>query len=482
MGVGVSDLATMANWLPDIVKPEPERPVQTFGAVKLAELLAVRLVGRFRWCKQLGWLHFDGNRWVMDAEPEAYKAVVETVKAYTRTLLDESDSSLTPAQLRELGAFSSGAVQAHALKLARGHDNINTDVAAFDQMPSPGTPWLLHCSNGHTVEMFADGRVKVRKTSPHDMNTHVACAYDPKATAPAIRDAFEKYQPDEAVRTYLLGTWARGISGMGMEKFVVNLGELGGNGKSTMEGVLCEVAGDYATHLPVEVIIKDGRGSAREVYRSELAQMRGARLVFCDEPEDGARYNLGMLKKITGGGELQGRHMGKEAVTFKPRVLFQMASNNRPSWSADGGMKRRYVEVSWDYVVEAKDLRESFKEELKAEASGLLNIILAHWQGAAPIEVPNAIQAQTAKGEAESSPAARFTNEALVRSSGRKVSGRAMYDAYLEWAKQNGIRVPISSTKLGRELPRLGYERERTVAGSAYLDVEVVDDFLRTTF
>lgn len=458
-----------------------QRPVETFGAIKLADLLIPRLTGRYRWCRQLGWLYFTGARWSMDAETVVWGEVVRAVKAYTRKLLDDSATGLTPANLKEISAFSSGQVQGHAVKLARGAQGIFTAVEAFDRLPQSGAPWLLPCSNGFTAELMPDGKVKVRRTSPDDMNTHVACAYDPDAAAPRTMAAFAKYQPDEEVRTYLFRTWARGMSGMGMEKFVVNLGELGGNGKSTMEGVLIEVAGDYAAQLPVEVIIR-GRNQAREVYRSELAQMRGARLVFCDEPEEGAQYSLGMLKKITGGGELQGRHMGKEAVTFKPKVLFQMSSNNRPSWPQDGGMKRRYVEVSWDYVVKAEDLRESFKEELRAEASGFLNVILAHWQGAAPVEVPTVIADQTAKGEAESSPAAKFVTEAVRPAVKGFVSSRRMYEAYQEWAKQNGIRQPVSSTKLGRELPRLGLKRKHTESGNVWESVEIAEDYMKSAF
>jgi len=457
------------------------KPVETFGAIKLSEMIVPRIVGRYRWCKALGWLYFDGACWSMDADTVVWGEVVAAVKAYTRKLLEESPTGLTLTNLKELATFSSGAVQSHALKLARAAPGVLTSVATFDRLPEPGAPWLLPCSNGYTVELFPDGRTKVRRTSPDDLNTHVACAYDPDAVAPTAMEAFCKYQPDESVRTYLLQTWARGMSGMGMEKFLVNLGERGGNGKSTMEGVLTEVAGDYAAQLPVEVIVK-GRGAAREVYRSELAQMRGARLVFCDEPEEGAQYNLGMLKKITGGGALQGRHMGKEAITFHPRILFQMSSNNRPSWSADGGMKRRYVEVSWDYVVKAGDLRESFKEELKAEASGFLNVVLSNWMGADPVEVPDAIQRQTERGEAESSPAAKFVTEAIRKSAGGFVSSRRMYDAYAEWAKQNGIRNPISSTKLGRELPRLGLERKHTESGNVWQNVDVVEEYVRTAF
>ena len=59
--------------------PGCDRPVETFGAIKLSELLIPRLVGRYRWCKQLGWLYFDKTRWNMDAETVVWGEVVQTV-------------------------------------------------------------------------------------------------------------------------------------------------------------------------------------------------------------------------------------------------------------------------------------------------------------------------------------------------------------------------------------------------------------------
>lgn len=451
--------------------------VQTFGAVKLADLLIPRLRGQFRWCKELGWLHFNGAKWVPDAEPDVLAELVTAIKDYTRGLLDDSKAALSREQCAELSGFSGGSQQNQAMKIARGAAGIATPVSAFDAPPLDGGAWLLPCSNGYTIELRPDGTTDVRATRPSDMNTKAACHYDPDAKAPTIAKAFLDYQPDEEVRRFQLQMWARGLSGMGMEKFVVNRGEAGGNGKSTIAGLLTAVAGDYATELPVEVILK-GTKNAREVYRSELAAMRGARLVFCDEPEEGAAYNLGMLKKITGGGQLQGRAMGKEAVTFSPKILFQMDTNNRPSWSADGGMERRYVEISWDFEIDRSQLRESFKDELKAETPGFLNEIIRHWTGKAPLTVPAKIREQTSEGLSEASPAAQFAKDALEGADGETVSAALMYEAYQKWWQATFQRgKPVTQTKLGRELERIGFSKEKS-GTVRYMNVAVRTRFL----
>lgn len=458
-------------------RPKKEIATATFGPVKLADLMLPRVTGKFRWSKELGWLRYDGSKWSDDGEATILNEAVDTLREHTRKVLEKRNGVLTADDCRELAGLSSGSVQSHAIKILRGLAGVLTDWRDFDPLPGPGRPWLVPCSNGRTVELHADGSKLVRDSSPDDMATKTVCAYDPTAEAPRIMAAFENYQPAPEVRSFMLRQWARGLSGMGTETFTVNLGERGGNGKGTMQTVMCAVAGDYAVELPVEVILK-GRYVARETYRSELALCRGARLIFTDEPEVGSAYNLGMLKKITGGGKIQGRGMGKEAVEFEAHVLFQMAANTRPMWAADGAMDRRYIEIAWDYEIGKDKIREDFKTSLLAEASGFLNVILRHWTGSGPLEIPDVVKRQTEIGAQESSPASMFRSEALVQCEDAVTSAREMYDAYSEWARQNGIRNPVSSTKLGRELVKLGLEKAKQ-GTVRYLGIKINDEYRR---
>lgn len=448
--------------------------VLTFGPVKLRDMLAPRLQGRFRYCKQLGWLAFTGAKWEQDADTAVMNEVVETVKDYTLQLVKACNGNLSREQCSELASFSGAQVQNHAVKLARGADGIRAEVQEFDPQPEPGKPWLLPCSNGWTIELHSNGVKVPRKTKPEDMNTHAGCAYDPEAKAPAIAAAFAQYQEDVTVRQFLMQMWMRGLSGLGAEKFLVNLGESGRNGKGTMQALLTTVAGDYAAELPVEVILK-GNNNAREVFRSELAQLRGARLVFSDEPEEGTRYNLGVLKKITGGNDIQGRGMGKEAIKFEGHWVYQLAANNRPSWGTDGGMEQRYVEIAWNFQVDKSTAREDFKTALKAEASGFLNALLDQWVGNKPVTTPESVAAQTAAGAKAASPVAKFVEEALEESPGKNISARILYQAYEEWCRQSGPK-PVSSTKFGKEMPRTGIEKAKNGTVS-YLNVTIKDEY-----
>lgn len=467
------DLWDVEDWPSDPPSEREPKKAETFGAVKLAELAEPALRGKFHWCPELGWLGYDGTKWATDAEPEVLRAVIEVIREYTVGIA--SVRPLSREDCKELGGFSAGSTQNHAIKILRGAPGIRAKYTDFDALPAValGQPWTVPCANGITIELHADGSRRVRPTGPGDRNTKTACAYLPDAEAPNIAAAFRMYQPDEDVRRYQLQMWCRGLSGMGAENFIANIGEGGGNGKGTMWGCVSAAAGDYAAELPVEVILKS-RGAAREVYRSELAKLRGCRLLFCEEPDEGAVYDLGILKRITGGGNIDGRAMNKDSVTFPAKWLFEMAANGRPGWPADDAMTRRYVEIAWNFSIQGTvpgGGREDFKEALKAEASGFLNAILDQWTGTTKPVMPDVIDQQTRTGSAKASPLAPFAAEALISAPESRVGAATLFSGYLQWARSAGVTSPISQTKFGKELPRLGYAKDIDRRGTWYLGV-----------
>lgn len=454
----------------------------TFGAIKLADLVIPRLKDRFRYAPEMGWLAYSGAKWETEADDLVLREVVGTVKDYALRTIDER--GLTQEACKELGLFSSGTCQTHAIRIARSADGIRTRLDRFDAEPVHGQPYRLHCANGITIEMHPEGGVTPRPTTPDDLNTKVACAYDPDAKAPKTSKAFKQYQPSDDIRRYMLQMWAKGLSGQGSNTFTAHIGgekdsgvnRKGGNGKSTMMTAAGWVAGEYHATLPIEVILKTRRGTAREVFRSELADLRGARLVTAAEPEEGSTLAAGVIKDLTGGAPITGRRMRCDAMTFVPRMLLSFSSNNRPRWSADGGMERRYVEIAWLYEVPAEEQRESFMEELREESPGFLNAILKHWTGAGRVQPPPIIAQMTDAGAKSASPVYRFTVEALTRDDGATITAMSAFEAYGEWARQNEMR-PVSSTKFGLEMARLGFERRKTRAANVYVDHRVEETY-----
>lgn len=467
-------------------KPAVARDGATFGPIKLADMLIPRLQGRYRYCADLGWLAWTGAKWETGsgAEDLVLQEVVATVKAYAHRIIE--DKGLSREATSELSHFSAGSCQTHAMKIARGAVGIRTRLDVLDAQPALDQPYRLHCANGVTIELHRNGSKAFRPTTPEDLNTKVACVYDPNARASQTGTAFAKYQPDHEVRRYMLQMWAKGLSGQGSSTFTAHVGgnkkdrddqPRGGNGKSTMMTAVAWVAGEYAATLPVEVILKTRAGANnREVYRSELAELRGARIVNTAEPPAMAKLATNLVNDLTGGSDITARRMRQDSMKFTPRILLSMAANHRPAWDEDGGMERRYVEIEWRYEIPTEEMRESFMDELRVETSGMLNAILDHWQGDVQIEPPAVVVAMTEAGKNAASPIYQFTREALTSTPGETVSGALMYDVYCEWARQSNER-PVSSTKFGIEMGRLGVARQKSRSANLYLDLAIEEEY-----
>jgi putative DNA primase/helicase len=240
--------------------------------------------------------------------------------------------------------------------------------------------------------------------------------------------------------------------------------------------LLKAVFGDYAKQIPVQMILRS-RADNQQAYRSELAGLRGRRFVCCEEPQEGAQYDEGTVKLLTGGGEVTGRAMRMDEVTFNANWLFEMAANSRPGWKADDALAGRYVEISWDFSIlkTPGGVQEGFKKRLLAETSGFLNAILTHWTGETKPIKPELIERQTAIGNAAASPVAGFVRGGLIHSAEGKTYAADLYAGYLAWAKApgSGVTVPLTPHKFGREIPRCGIAKDSDYRGTFYVGVTV---------
>lgn len=448
---------------------------QTYGPVKLAGMLIPHLADRYRFCPELGWLRYTGAKWADTPDDAVLHELVLVVQEHGRKLIEQGPSR---DAMMEMVAFSSGSTQMHAIKLARANPLIATRWDLFDRQPEKGSdePYRFHCSNGWTIELHGDGRVVPRPTTPKDLNTKVGCAYDPAARAPKSALWWKKYQPVKEVQGFQMEMAIRGLSGMGAETFTAWYGPTAGNGKGTIEGLLQAVAGDYFLKIPVAMLLAKSR-SAQNEYRNERAQLRAARLVFADEPEEGSRYDIGEVKQLTGGSAITARENFKLPITFTPRIVLTIVSNNRPAWGGDAGMERRYIEMEWAYKIPEAAKRENFKDEIAAEASGVLNRLIKMWPGATPIVIPDVIKEQTEKAKRASDLVARFVDEAIepTEDDTKRVRTTEVYGGYAEWCRQNGERA-FSSTRFGERMVKLGHERIRS-NGMWYVGIQVIEDY-----
>ena len=77
------------------------------------------------------------------------------------------------------------------------------------------------------------------------------------------------------------------------------------------------------------------------------------------------------------------------------------------------------------------------------------------------------------------SPYAFYKSE-IIDSPGNKITGKKLYEAYVNWCKDNYIAKPVSIQTFGKQMKSFGVKWDRKTAGITYFDIdiefEVVDD------
>ncbi|WP_237451492.1 phage/plasmid primase, P4 family, partial [Staphylococcus pseudintermedius] len=103
----------------------------------------------------------------------------------------------------------------------------------------------------------------------------------------------------------------------------------------------------------------------------EIAKLDGARFVTTTEPNEGDRFDEGLLKQLTGGDKVSARRLYENEFEFTPQLKLWMATNHKPYVrGTDEGIWRRFVIIPFEKQIPLhevdKDLTQKLKNELPA--------------------------------------------------------------------------------------------------------------------
>ncbi len=108
---------------------------------------------------------------------------------------------------------------------------------------------------------------------------------------------------DDELQAYLARVCGYWLTAHTHEDVIFFLYGLGANGKTVFIKTVQGYMGDYATSAPVETFMAT-RGDR---HPTELAALRGARLVVAPETEAGRHWNESRIKQLTGGDMIAAR-------------------------------------------------------------------------------------------------------------------------------------------------------------------------------
>lgn len=399
-----------------------------------------------RWTKALGWMCWDGKRWVQSDE-RAKAAML----AYSHLLLEDAKENIAnsikankdgePSRdakdyLKFAQRMRNGKSIENVLSLAKAY--LTADAALFDPEPFDlNTP-------GGIVDL------RTGKIREHDL-----LAYCSKMTACApSAEGFELFNRfldtitgnDEEVKAYLqISAGSYAIGRIYHEGIQIAIGG-GRNGKSTYYNAIASALGDYAGSIDVNVLTTDriNKGAAK-------ATLRGKRLVTCGELEEGQRLSTQTLKQLASTDLLTIEEKYRQPETIRPSHHLVMFSNHLPRvGSTDDGTWRRIQLVPFSTTIAKGTDRPNYADYLFKNAGGaILQWVIdgarLFFENGCRIDTPAAVKMATNEYRDQENWLQNFLDECCTIIKPEKENSPhifagvgALYDAYKSYADRTG--------------------------------------------
>lgn len=438
-----------------------------------ARMFAKHNTANTRYSPALGWCVWEGQSWVTNDEPGAINHVMawnDVVLQSARIMLDTAADTAAEKHAKEcLSWASKGRSAGNIFAVARlSRKHLLTDIARFD-----ADPWVLNTPAG-LVDL------RTGETRQHDaaaLCTKITAA-DPRAKSESTRwtDFLTHLTGGDKDFEIYLQTLA-GMSAVGAvyeEGMVISHGP-GGNGKSTFFGALRRVLGQYATALNADVLVsRDGRTD-----QSYVAALRGVRLAIMGETDEGARFGVAAMKRITSRDSISARALYHDPIEFTPTHTTIMHTNHLPRLdSLDVGTKRRIAVAPFPATLPPDKVITNFEEMLVAECGGeILRWIIEgavrfHAAGCKLIKPACVIRA-TQEYLGEQNWLERFlAARCEVGNKTYTAPGGELYQVYRAWAESEGERSKRGSD-FAAALQAAGYERRKTKAGATWYGLRI---------
>jgi putative DNA primase/helicase len=244
----------------------------------------------------------------------------------------------------------------------------------------------------------------------------------------------------------------------------------GGNGKGVFQNTVSGILKDYCVTAAMETFTT----SPSDRHPTDLAMLRGARLVTASETEEGRAWAESRIKQMTGGDPISARFMRQDFFTFKPQFKLLIIGNHKPSLrNVDDAARRRFNIVLFTYKPPVRDL--DLEKKLEAEWPAILRWMIEGclaWQRGGLFR-PKVVLDATEEYFTEQDSIRQWIEERCETGKGTLADTSAnLFKSWSSWAVANGEKA--GSTKwFAQVLRRLGFGQYRKNKARGFLGIEV---------
>jgi putative DNA primase/helicase len=325
----------------------------------IAQIFAERYADRLRYCHDTkAWFDFDSTHWKRDERSRAFEFVRETNRELS-----------AGREIKELKQLRSVSFAKSVEAFAKSDRRLAVNVDHWDRDPfllgTPGGTVDLRTGDLRAADP-ADGITKLTSVAP---SSHIDCP---------VWDSFlrETTGADADLVRFLRQFAGYCLTGDVREHALLFIHGAGGNGKSVFLNTVARALGQYATAAAIDTFTV----SNSDKHPTELARLRGMRMVSASETEHRKSWAEAKIKQLTGGDEVAAHFMHQDFFTYRPAFKLVIIGNQLPGLeNVDDALRRRFNIVPFnfrpkqpDHQLEAK-LVEELPEILRWMIRGCLD-------------------------------------------------------------------------------------------------------------
>lgn len=442
------------------------------------------------------WLIWGGHHWIEDDFEISAQIIEDVCELYLRLAeskqaeaAEETDKNerakiegLASAVLRRVSQLRDTPGQDKLLQMLRRiRDPLVVLPKQIDQQH-----YVKACPNG--VIDLRTGELRPGRPDEYILNA-IVTEYDP--------ELLRKDDPCPETNRFLLSSmdgdqelvdfiWRLLGYGLITERrdhiFTIMWGEHGRNGKDTLIKLVTHVLGQTLSgDVPVEMFLQMQQTRNSSAPSPDVLALRGMCVAWINEAEEGQRFALAKLKKMTGGGYITARGLqDKLQTTWLQTHLPIMTTNELPKAKADDApFWSRALIIKWPLsFVERpeqpyerpadKDLTEKIGAEAKGVLARMVRGSMEYLRDG--LKIPDKVREWTREQRASWDDVGLFISEWCISESHQanpdnytlKVSATDLHEAFCIWyARYRDRRYSISAKKFSEALNKkdIAYKR-----------------------
>lgn len=419
------------------------------------------------------WMLWAGHYWKEDTQGQALSAVEKVATQYlseAKNIGDKIDSSIAAGDKESTMALQKiqGNLYKRAFRLRSNRGRQNCLEFAHTNPVNPLTPkgkfntndYLFGCNNG--VINLRTGSLRpgcqddyVSKVSPVE---YTGIETPAPNWEKALKEIFEDRQP---LINFICRLFGYSMSGLTTEAFLPVLFGQGRNGKSTIIETISHVMGNMAAPIRAEMLLDQGHLKSSAAASPDIMALRGLRLAFASETDQGRRFSTSKIQWLTGSDTMTGRYLyDKRDITFRQTHTLILLTNHLPNVNDnDFAFWERVCLIPFPLsFVTRRPERENerpadknLRSKLLAEQSGVLAWLVRgfiQWQERG-LDPPAIVVDATKNYRRDEDLIGHFVEECCAEVKGAETTARDLYDHFKKWWEANVSRKPLSQKRFG---------------------------------